>query len=95
MGDILLMADPQRVFTARGRKPKTGAHGFDPLVVKDMRTVFYAWGPAFRQGKVIAPFENVDVYPIVAAILGLNYQHTIDGSKKVAEEILLKKRTNQ
>lgn len=90
MGDIILMAEPSRVFVAPGKKPKTGAHGFDPRVVPDMRTVFYAWGPAFRKGRVIAPFVNVDVYPVITSILGLTYQHVIDGSDKVAREILVK-----
>ena len=84
----MLMADPPKVFVASGKKPKTGAHGFDPFVVKDMRTIFYAWGPAFNKGKTIEAFSNVNVYPIITSILGLTYQHTIDGNSKVADEVL-------
>ena len=47
-----------------------GSHGFDPLSV-DMRTIFIARGPAFRKGIVLAPFDNVDVYPLLAHLLGI------------------------
>lgn len=90
MGDILLMVEPRRVFIAPGGKPKVGAHGYDPSVVHEMRTVFYAWGPAFKKEKVVAPFTNVNVYPVIAAILGLTYHHAIDGTRQVAEEILIR-----
>lgn len=88
IGDILLMADSARTFVAPGRKPKAGAHGFDPAKVPDMRTIFYAWGPAFKKGKTVPPFENVEVYPIVARLLGLQYSHRIDGTGKVADDVL-------
>ncbi|MET0813830.1 MAG: ectonucleotide pyrophosphatase/phosphodiesterase [Pseudoxanthomonas sp.] len=45
-----------------------GSHGFDPEL-PSMRATFIARGPAFRQGAVIAPFDNVDVYPLMARLL--------------------------
>jgi len=48
-----------------------GAHGWDNAK-RDMHTVFYATGPAFKQGHVHSPFEVVDLYPLIAKILGLN-----------------------
>jgi hypothetical protein len=36
-----------------------------------MRAVFIARGPAFRQGATLAPFDNVDVYPLLARLLGI------------------------
>jgi hypothetical protein len=33
--------------------------------------VFIASGPAFRQGAVIEPIDNVDVYPLLMRLLGL------------------------
>ena len=34
-----------------------------------MRALFIAHGPAFRTGVVVPPFDNVDVYPLLAHLL--------------------------
>ncbi|SBV35662.1 Type I phosphodiesterase/nucleotide pyrophosphatase family protein [uncultured Stenotrophomonas sp.] len=47
-----------------------GEHGYDNLL-PDMRSPFIAHGPAFRQGVVIPPIDNVDVYPLLARVLGI------------------------
>jgi predicted AlkP superfamily pyrophosphatase or phosphodiesterase len=47
-----------------------GNHGYDP-VVPEMAAVFVAHGPAFRRGVVLPPFDNVDVYPMAASVLGV------------------------
>jgi hypothetical protein len=48
-----------------------------------------AWGPAFKKGLIIDDFENVNVYPIVAKILGLDYnENNIDGKINVLNSIL-------
>lgn len=54
------------------RKPGStrGAHGFDPAD-PTMRALFIAQGPAFRSGVELAPFDNVDVYPLLAKLLGI------------------------
>ncbi|GAB3088866.1 alkaline phosphatase family protein [Lysobacter terrae] len=54
------------------RKPGTmrGAHGYDPADAT-MRALFIAQGPAFRSGTELAPFDNVDVYPLLAQLLGV------------------------
>ncbi|MET0571175.1 MAG: ectonucleotide pyrophosphatase/phosphodiesterase [Pedobacter agri] len=88
IGDILLVSDWPRVFS--NRKPGIGHHGFDPQVVKDMHASFMAWGPAFNSGVNIASFENVNVYPLVAKILGLSYSEKIDGHIEVLAPILKK-----
>jgi predicted AlkP superfamily pyrophosphatase or phosphodiesterase len=46
-----------------------GAHGFDPAS-PSMRALFVARGPSFRQGLLLEPFANVDVYPLLAELLG-------------------------
>ena len=48
----------------------TGSHGYDPLL-PSMRAVFVARGPSFRSGVELAPFDNVDVYPLLARLLGI------------------------
>jgi predicted AlkP superfamily pyrophosphatase or phosphodiesterase len=54
---------------ARGMVEK-GNHGYDPDA-PDMAAIFVAHGPDFRRGVVWPKFSNVDVYPMLAAILGL------------------------
>jgi hypothetical protein len=54
-----------------------------------MRASFMAWGPAFKKGLNIEAFENVNVYPIVAKILGLEYdENSIDGKLSNLQSIL-------
>jgi len=47
-----------------------GAHGYDPDS-PTMRAVFIAHGPSFRAGIELPPFDNVDVYPLLAHLLGI------------------------
>lgn len=47
-----------------------GAHGYDNAFT-DMHTIFLAEGPAFKEGYLAPSFENVEVYGIIAHILGL------------------------
>lgn len=53
---------------ARRSYQDRGSHGYDNAL-PSMRAVFIARGPSFKQGKVIAPFDNVDVYPLLARLL--------------------------
>lgn len=59
--------------------PPKGEHGYDPSKMKSMRAIFYAAGPDIRAGYKLPAFENVDVYPLIAHILGLRIGK-IDGS---------------
>jgi predicted AlkP superfamily pyrophosphatase or phosphodiesterase len=47
-----------------------GAHGYDNAE-PDMRALFLAHGPNFRSGRTIAEFPNVDVYDLLAQLLGV------------------------
>lgn len=86
-GDILLVPKLPQVFNTNGVKPDIGQHGFDPNI-DDMHAIFYAWGPQFKSQLTIPPFENVNVYPLIANLLGLTFQHKIDGKLKVTQSIL-------
>lgn len=57
-------------FIARQPPEDGGSHGYDPAL-PSMRAIFMARGPAFRRGAVLAPFDNVDVYPLLARLLGI------------------------
>jgi predicted AlkP superfamily pyrophosphatase or phosphodiesterase len=48
-----------------------GAHGYDNAFT-NMNAIFYAEGPAFKEGYSATPFSNVEVYGIIAEILGLD-----------------------
>lgn len=77
MTDILLVADSS---WSVGTKPEMsdysgGAHGYDNSNT-DMHNIFFAEGPDFRFGYEHPPFENVDIYPLIAHILGLEPAET-------------------
>lgn len=89
IGDIVITPDYPYAFKMPQYKyTDPGAHGYDPEKVKDMNAIFYAWGPQFKEGLQIPPFENVDVYPIVTRILGLKITEKIDGTPAVADKIV-------
>lgn len=85
IGDIMLVPEWPYVFS--NRKPGVGYHGFVPSV-KDMHAAFIAWGPAFKKNQHIPSFENVNVYPLVAKMLGLAYGEKIDGDIRVLQNTL-------
>ena len=51
--------------------PEPGMHGFDPHKIAEMKASFFAAGPDIVAGKTVAPFENVNLYPWIAHMLGL------------------------
>jgi alkaline phosphatase D len=64
---------------AAAATPPVGAHGYDVSHMPEMKAIFYAAGPDIRAGVDLEPFENVDVYPFIARILGLNIDHLKTG----------------
>ncbi|MDN5286056.1 MAG: alkaline phosphatase family protein [Mucilaginibacter sp.] len=88
MGDILLIPHYPKVFNLYSKNIHLGWHGYDPSVVKDMHATFLAWGPAFKPHTTIPAFENVDVFNLVKSILGLEYTGKVDGTDKLANDIL-------
>jgi hypothetical protein len=77
-----------QVFNLSTRKTSKGKHGFD-TALPEMRASFQAWGPAIKQGLKLEGFENVNVYPFVAKILGLQFDpKAIDGNSKVLQKAL-------
>ncbi|MGY1459226.1 alkaline phosphatase family protein [Luteimonas sp. A534] len=59
-----------RMLEGRAKGGTRGSHGYDPAL-PSMRAVFIASGPAFREGAVIDPIDNVDVYPLLTRLLGI------------------------
>jgi len=64
------------------KPPIAGNHGYDPHKMPEMKASFFAAGPDIVAGKTVAPFENVNLYPWLAHMLGLTPPNT-DGSLNV------------
>jgi predicted AlkP superfamily pyrophosphatase or phosphodiesterase len=86
IGDIILVAHEPLMFSSHGHV-SAGEHGYDNAL-PDMGATFYAWGPAIRSGMTIPAFENVNVYPLIAQILGLTIDQPVDGTIKALKPIL-------
>ncbi|MBP1617452.1 MAG: alkaline phosphatase family protein [Bacteroidetes bacterium] len=86
-GDVLLVMDSGYEVVPQKVKDKilkdgiaVGAHGYDPEN-RDVQGIFYASGPQIVKGKKIPAFENVNVYPFVAELLGIANLPPVDGEK--------------
>ncbi|WP_238474618.1 ectonucleotide pyrophosphatase/phosphodiesterase [Maribacter algarum] len=55
-----------------------GIHGIDSKY-KEMHGIFYANGPAFKEGYEIPSVKNIHIYPLMCKILGLEIPKSIDG----------------
>jgi len=88
IGQILLIPKAPKIFLEKGKKTSVGKHGYNPKTTPEMKAVFYAWGTAFKQNLKIKEFRNVNVYPLVAEILGLKITEPIDGDIKVLQKTL-------
>jgi predicted AlkP superfamily pyrophosphatase or phosphodiesterase len=64
-------ATRERLSKATSQPLDHGSHGYDPAL-PSMRATFVARGPAFRKGVEIPAFDNVDVYPLLARLLGIH-----------------------
>jgi len=76
-----------REFHSRpNHKVHGGEHGYDNGA-PDMRALFVAHGPAFKQGVTVPEFDNIDVYPLLTDLLGIKPQPN-DGNPATAREML-------
>jgi predicted AlkP superfamily pyrophosphatase or phosphodiesterase len=55
---------------AERERVSLGEHGYPPEL-ESMRAIFLARGPAFRDGAVVEPFQNIHIYALLAHVLGL------------------------
>ncbi|MEO6925844.1 MAG: alkaline phosphatase family protein, partial [Rhodanobacter sp.] len=67
VGWLIVSGDKQML---HDEKPLLGDHGYDNAAPQ-MRALFIAHGPAFRQHVVVPAFPNVDVYSLMAHVLGI------------------------
>ncbi|HKQ74826.1 MAG TPA: ectonucleotide pyrophosphatase/phosphodiesterase [Blastocatellia bacterium] len=97
IGDVVAIVEEGWLMTSRERYRAPGSaangavrfrgeHGYDNQL-ESMRALFVAHGPAFKKEKVVEPFENVDVYNVMAKILGLKPAIN-DGGDATANAVL-------
>jgi len=79
-GDVLVVADLGYLIarSATDRVLDPGNHGWDPAS-QQMHGLFVAAGPQIRAAGLIPEFESVNVYPFLAALLGLQHAPNVDG----------------
>jgi len=75
-----------RASVTRRTRPLLGEHGYDNAA-PEMGALFLASGPAFRRGLVVQPFANVDVYPLLTHVLGIQGEPN-DGDLAAVKGIL-------
>lgn len=73
--------------TAPAGARSDGSHGFDNDA-PDMRALFIANGPAFRAGRRLPTFDNVDVAPLLRDLLGLPPGQGLDGTDRPFRGVL-------
>jgi predicted AlkP superfamily pyrophosphatase or phosphodiesterase len=85
MGDPIIVPTGAYLIRAHaeaGAQPKKGIDGLNPRTVPAMRAIFFAAGPDIVEASTVAPFENVNLYPWLAHLLGLTPPKT-DGSLNI------------
>ncbi len=80
VGDLVVEPEMPYLVGLRARLPHaSGAnHGWDPKN-KQMHGIFVASGPAFKERVKLPSFENVNLYPLVLTVLGLDQRVPVDG----------------
>lgn len=77
---------PRSVLQNPARGLEAAAHGYDETV-PDLGALFLAWGPRFRSGERIPEVENVHVYALLCATLGIDPAPN-DGNDRLARAVL-------
>jgi len=77
-----VLSDP-----GKANKLNPGNHGWIPEM-QEMHGFFIAAGPNIRSGVTLGPINNVDVYPLMTAILGLRSPKNLDGDVTVLTNVL-------
>lgn len=68
-------------------KVKKGDHGYDNYQL-DMQGFFVAEGPAFKKHYYTGTLQNIDIYPLLCKIFGIQPRSNIDGKLERIEFIL-------
>ncbi|WP_102407991.1 ectonucleotide pyrophosphatase/phosphodiesterase [Parabacteroides bouchesdurhonensis] len=91
IGDLVVVPDIGTYLHFRKGKItpyKTATHGFDNYT-PEMEAIFYAAGPSFKKHTEIPVMANVNLYLLIARLLGLQPAPN-DGDSAVVEQLLVK-----
>jgi len=87
-GDIILQTIAPKAFSNSGKVSYLGTHGY--AYTDDMAATFIAQGPAFKKDLVINEVNNLDIYPLIARVLGIRLLSEIDSDGKTLLPALVK-----
>lgn len=90
VGDLIALAQPPAIILKSPKPVYGGTHGYDPKKYQDMHAAFYIEGPNIMKNLRLEPFENVNVYPLVADLLGLEIKLKIDGQQEIIDQVIEK-----
>uniref|UniRef100_A0A0R3RLM0 NUC domain-containing protein n=1 Tax=Elaeophora elaphi TaxID=1147741 RepID=A0A0R3RLM0_9BILA len=73
IGDIILDGQLGTIFYENHAADynKTHDHGYD-FLEEPMRTIFYAYGPNIARGLVLQPFQNIELFNLMIALLNVD-----------------------
>lgn len=95
--DVILMPDAgYAVISTEGKTHKInkGDHGWAPET-PDMHGFFVACGPNIKPGVTLGAVNNIDIYPLMLSILGLDAPDIVDGdASKLAESLYTARSAN-
>ena len=80
VGDIVVQTTAPAVFTNSDKAMYLGTHGY--AYTDDMAATLIAVGPAFKQGLSLEKVNNLDIYPVLAKVMGLKLLSKVDGDGK-------------
>jgi predicted AlkP superfamily pyrophosphatase or phosphodiesterase len=92
VGDIVVQTNAPAVFSNGTKAPYLGTHGY--AYSDDMAATFIATGPAFKQGMSIELVNNLDIYPVLAKVMGLKLMSKVDSDGKTLLPAIKQKMIN-
>ncbi len=92
VGDIVVQTNAPAVFSNGTKAPYLGTHGY--AYSEDMAASFIATGPAFKQGMSIELVNNLDIYPVLAKVMGLKLMSKVDSDGKTLLPAIKQKMIN-
>jgi predicted AlkP superfamily pyrophosphatase or phosphodiesterase len=79
VGDVVIVLDEPFIVGVSSHAPRDSAtHGWDP-VYPEMHGIFLVTGPGVSRGTVAPEVANIDIYPFITELLGLQPAEKIDG----------------
>lgn len=88
VGDLILNVNPPYIVIDKPKLVTGATHGYDPNFNPEMGAYFAASGVSFKENFETENFTNIQLYPLIAEILGLKTPLNIDGRLEVLKPLL-------